>query len=209
VAVIETQQLVKTYGSVEALKGVSIRVEPGEIYGLLGQNGAGKTTLIKVLLGLVRKTAGDAALLGEPAGTVDVRQKVGYLPEDHRFPEYHTAYSLMDFYGQLYGLPRDERRLRRCRELHGQQHRVPERRVRARDHHVPRRRRRLRRRRELHRFGRRLPGGRRATEHAPMPRRHRRLRRCRELRRLDRHLSRRCVGARRHDVQRQQQLHRR
>ena len=111
-SVIETHDLRKTYGSVEALKGVSIRVEPGEIYGLLGQNGAGKTTLIKVLLGIVGKTAGDAALLGEPAGTVHVRQKVGYLPEDHRFPEYHTAYSLMDFYGQLYGLPRDERRRR-------------------------------------------------------------------------------------------------
>lgn len=109
-AVIETQRLVKTYGRVEALKGVSIRVEPGEVYGLLGQNGAGKTTLIKILLGIVGKTDGDATLLGEPAGTVHVRQKVGYLPEDHRFPEYHTGYSLMDFYGQLYGLPRDQRR---------------------------------------------------------------------------------------------------
>jgi len=109
-AVIETRELRKTYGRVEALKGVSIRVEPGEIYGLLGQNGAGKTTLIKILLGIVHKTEGDAALLGEAAGTVSVRQKVGYLPEDHRFPEYHTAHSLMDFYGQLYGVSRDERR---------------------------------------------------------------------------------------------------
>jgi ABC-2 type transport system ATP-binding protein len=112
VSVIETQSLVKTYGSIEALKGVSIRVEPGEIYGLLGQNGAGKTTLIKILLGIVRKTDGAATLLGEPAGTVEVRRHVGYLPEDHRFPEYHTGHSLMDFYGQLYGLSRDERRRR-------------------------------------------------------------------------------------------------
>lgn len=109
-SVIETHSLRKNYGHIEALKGVSIRVEPGEIYGLLGQNGAGKTTLIKILLGLVGKTEGDATLLGEPAGTVGVRRQVGYLPEDHRFPEYHTAYSLMDFYGQLYGLPRDDRR---------------------------------------------------------------------------------------------------
>ena len=111
-SVIETRSLHKTYGRIEALKGVSIRVEPGEIYGLLGQNGAGKTTLIKILLGIVRKTDGDATLLGEPAGTVRVRREVGYLPEDHRFPEYHTGYSLMDFYGQLYGLSRDERRRR-------------------------------------------------------------------------------------------------
>lgn len=109
-AVIETRDLRKTYGSVEALKGVSIRVEPGEVYGLLGQNGAGKTTLIKILLGIVHKTDGSADLLGRPAGTVAVRQQVGYLPEDHRFPEYHTGYSLMDFYGRLYGLSRDDRR---------------------------------------------------------------------------------------------------
>ena len=108
-SVIETQALRKDYGRIEALKGVSIRVQPGEIYGLLGQNGAGKTTLIKILLGIVRKTDGQASLLGEPAGTSQVRARVGYLPEDHRFPDYHTAQSLMDFYGRLYGVPRSER----------------------------------------------------------------------------------------------------
>jgi ABC-2 type transport system ATP-binding protein len=110
VAVIETRELRKTYGKIEALKGVSIRVEPGQIYGLLGQNGAGKTTLIKVLLGIVRKTDGDARLLGRPAGDATSRRRVGYLPEDHAFPVYHTGYSLMDFYGQLYGMSRDDRR---------------------------------------------------------------------------------------------------
>src|SRR5437899_2543828 len=64
VSVIETRELRKNYGSVEALKGVSIRVEPGEVYGLLGQNGAGKTTLIKILMGIVHKTDGNADLLG-------------------------------------------------------------------------------------------------------------------------------------------------
>jgi ABC-2 type transport system ATP-binding protein len=112
VAVIETRDLWKTYGTIEALKGVSIRVEPGEIYGLLGQNGAGKTTLIKILLGIVHKTLGDATILGAAAGTVDVRKSVGYLPEDHAFPGYHTGYSLMDFYGQLYGLSRNERQVK-------------------------------------------------------------------------------------------------
>jgi ABC-2 type transport system ATP-binding protein len=58
VSVIETRELRKSYGRIEALKGVSIRVEKGQIYGLLGQNGAGKTTLIKILLGIVRKTDG-------------------------------------------------------------------------------------------------------------------------------------------------------
>jgi ABC-2 type transport system ATP-binding protein len=110
VSVIETRELSKSYGPIEALRGVSIRVEPGEVYGLLGQNGAGKTTLIKILMGIVHKTEGDASLLGAPAGTVDVRKKVGYLPEDHQFPGYHTGFSLMDFYGQIYGLSRDERR---------------------------------------------------------------------------------------------------
>lgn len=109
-AVIETRELRKTYGKIEALKGVSLKVEPGQIYGLLGQNGAGKTTLIKILLGIVRRTDGDARLLGHAAGDPAARKRVGYLPEDHAFPIYHTGYSLMDFYGQLYGMSRDDRR---------------------------------------------------------------------------------------------------
>jgi ABC-2 type transport system ATP-binding protein len=112
VAVVETNNLVKNYGTVQALKGVSLRVEPGEIYGLLGQNGAGKTTLVKVLLGIIAPTAGDSRLLGERAGTPRVRRRVGYLPEDHRFPDYHTGASLLNFYGTLLGVPARRRRQR-------------------------------------------------------------------------------------------------
>jgi ABC-2 type transport system ATP-binding protein len=104
-SVIATERLVKTYGSVTALKGLTLKVEPGMIFGLLGQNGAGKTTLIKILLGVINATDGDAELLGLPAGSADVRRRVGYLPEDHRFPEYHTGASLLDFYGALLDVP--------------------------------------------------------------------------------------------------------
>ncbi len=108
--VIVTDRLVKEYGPIKALQGVSLTVERGEIYGLLGQNGAGKTTMIKILLGIARLTDGSARLLGEPAGTVAVRRRVGYLPEDHRFPDYHTGYSLLDLYGALLEVPRAVRR---------------------------------------------------------------------------------------------------
>lgn len=107
--VIETRELRKDYGRIHALRGVSLKVEKGQIYGLLGQNGAGKTTLIKILLGIVTLTDGEAAILGAPAGTSRIRKRVGYLPEDHQFPGYHTGYSLMDYYGALYGVPGPER----------------------------------------------------------------------------------------------------
>ncbi|MCI0461340.1 MAG: ABC transporter ATP-binding protein [Gemmataceae bacterium] len=110
--VVETKNLIKDYGPIRALAGVSLTVERGAIYGLLGQNGAGKTTLIKVLLGIARGWQGDASLLGQKAGAVAVRRRVGYLPEDHRFPDYHTAWSLLNFYGELLGIPRRERRRR-------------------------------------------------------------------------------------------------
>ena len=109
-AVIETRNLFKRYKRVEALRGVSLQVEPGEIFGLLGQNGAGKTTLVKILLGIVKGAEGEALLFHEPAGTADVRKRVGYLPEDHRFPEYHSAFSLLDYYGTLFGMSKDDRR---------------------------------------------------------------------------------------------------
>lgn len=110
--VIATDRLTKHYGSVKALRGVTLGVAPGEIYGLLGQNGAGKTTLVKILLGIVRATDGRADLLGRPAGTAAVRTRVGYLPEDHRFPDYHTGWSLLEYYGALLEVPRATRRRR-------------------------------------------------------------------------------------------------
>jgi ABC-2 type transport system ATP-binding protein len=112
VPVIVTDQLVKRYGKIEALKGVSLRVERGEIFGLLGQNGAGKTTMIKILLGITGATDGRVTMLDRPAGTAAVRRRVGYLPEDHRFPDYHTGASLLDFYGTLLEMPRSLRRKR-------------------------------------------------------------------------------------------------
>jgi ABC-2 type transport system ATP-binding protein len=65
----------------KALKGVSFSVEQGEIFGLLGPNGAGKTTFIKVLLGIIRKSGGNASMMGFPAGSRKCRSMVGYLPE--------------------------------------------------------------------------------------------------------------------------------
>jgi ABC-2 type transport system ATP-binding protein len=110
--VIVTDHLVKQFGRIQALEGVSLTVHKGEIFGLLGQNGAGKTTLIKLLLGILAPTSGGATLLGEPVGKVGVRRRVGYLPEDHRFPDYHTGVSLLEFYGSLLEVPRSVRRQR-------------------------------------------------------------------------------------------------
>jgi ABC-2 type transport system ATP-binding protein len=112
VPVIFTHNLIKQYGKIEALKGVSVSVEKGEIYGLLGQNGAGKTTLIKILLGITKPSFGEARLLDTQSGTASVRKRVGYLPEDHHFPDYHTGYNLMDLYGTLLEVPRSVRKQR-------------------------------------------------------------------------------------------------
>jgi len=102
--VIEVKELTKRYKRVEALKGVSLKVDKGQIYGLLGRNGAGKTTLVKILLGIVWKTGGEATLFGEPCHKASVRTSVGYLPEDHRLPEYHTANSFLLTSGMLHGM---------------------------------------------------------------------------------------------------------
>lgn len=120
-AAILVDGLEKTYGSgsraVAALRGVRLSVAPGEIYGLLGRNGAGKTTLVKILLDIVRPTGGEARLLGRETRDAETRRSVGYLPEDHRFPEHHTAETALLFYGSLSGLSPAECRARTPRLL--------------------------------------------------------------------------------------------
>jgi ABC-2 type transport system ATP-binding protein len=121
---IEVDSLRKTYKEglirprrVDALRGVTLKVERGTIFGILGPNGAGKTTLIKVLLGIVRKSGGRAALLGYDAGDRRGRLGVGYLPENHRIPRHHTGNTALEYYGALSGLPVSEVRRRRAEML--------------------------------------------------------------------------------------------
>jgi ABC-2 type transport system ATP-binding protein len=115
---IEAQGLRKVYRSrvrgraIEALGGLDLRVEPGEVFGLLGPNGAGKTTTVKILLGLTFPTSGSARLLGLPAADPASRRRVGYLPEGHRFPGYLTARQTLEIFGRMSGMDRAARRAR-------------------------------------------------------------------------------------------------
>ena len=103
--IIETDRLTKVYsGGVVALSDATIDIERGEIFALLGPNGAGKTTLFKSLLSIVSITRGDAQINGIPVSNPESRVGVGYLPENHRFPEHHTGGSLLRSTAQLYGL---------------------------------------------------------------------------------------------------------
>lgn len=111
-APIATDGLAKTYGRakpVHALQPLSLVVEPGEVFGLVGPNGAGKTTLLKLLLGLVRPTAGRAALFGVPVGSAQARQPVGYLPEGHRFPPFLTGRQTLDLLARMSGVTAADR----------------------------------------------------------------------------------------------------
>lgn len=106
-------------GAVQALSDVSLAVPAGTVYGFLGQNGAGKTTLIKILLGLTRHTQGDFSLLGAPASSTEIRKRIGYLPENHRFPPFLTGFQVMLHFGMMNGVPKSEaqRRIPQLLEL--------------------------------------------------------------------------------------------
>jgi ABC-2 type transport system ATP-binding protein len=97
---------------VEAVRGVTLRVEPGESFGFLGPNGAGKTTTIKMLMALIRPTAGQATVLGRPLGDRQARARIGFLPEHPYFYDYLKPLEFLDFYGRLFRLTARERRKR-------------------------------------------------------------------------------------------------
>lgn len=91
----------------EALRGVSLRVEPGSVFGLLGPNRAGKTTLLKVLLGLCKADGGVATRLDRPLSDRSTLAQVGYVHENHAFPRYLTASSVLEYYGALTLMPQE------------------------------------------------------------------------------------------------------
>jgi ABC-2 type transport system ATP-binding protein len=115
--IVETAHLTKVFSDfwgrpkVTALQDLSLIVRPGEVFGLLGPNGSGKTTTIKLLLGLLYPTRGQAMILGCPPRDVRVKARIGYLPEESYLYPFLNAEETLDFYGRLFHLaPADRRR---------------------------------------------------------------------------------------------------
>ncbi len=100
---IEIEQLQKSYGTVQAVKGISLRVQRGEIFGFLGPNGAGKTTTIRCMLDVIRPSAGTIRVLEWDAqrDTLSMHQHIGYLPGDVRLPGQLTGKQLIDYFTEL------------------------------------------------------------------------------------------------------------
>lgn len=106
---IEVKDLTKVYdsrikkNSVTALKDFNLTVESGSVFGLLGPNGAGKTTLVKILLGITFLTKGSAKILGEDISKYEIRKRIGYLPENHKFPPYLNGPEVLKYFAKLSG----------------------------------------------------------------------------------------------------------
>ena len=116
--IIETRNLTKVYRDfwgrpkVQALKALDLQVYRGEIFGLLGPNGSGKTTTIKLLLGLLFATEGEALIFNEPTTNVSKNERIGYLPEESYLYKFLNAEETLQFYGRLFKISRAERNKR-------------------------------------------------------------------------------------------------
>jgi ABC-2 type transport system ATP-binding protein len=118
-AAIETRGLAKDYlvgfwrpRPYRALHGLTLTVEAGEVFGFLGPNGAGKTTTLKLLMQLVYPTAGSVTILGRPLGDLEMKRRIGYLPENPYFYDYLTAEELLTYFAGLFGYKGPERKAR-------------------------------------------------------------------------------------------------
>jgi ABC-2 type transport system ATP-binding protein len=120
--VIEARGLTKVFRDfwgrpkARAVNDVDFTVERGQVFGLLGPNGSGKSTTVKMLLGLLYPTRGKLTVLGESPRRVEVKRRIGYLPEESYLYRYLTAMETLDFFGSLFGIPAAERR-HRCEQL--------------------------------------------------------------------------------------------
>ena len=116
---LATHELTKDYAvgfwrkrPYRALDHLTLEVSPGEVFGFLGPNGAGKTTTLKLLMQLVFPTSGRAEIFDKPAGDLDVRRRIGYLPEHPYFYDYLTAEELLGYFAGLFGISGDRKSTR-------------------------------------------------------------------------------------------------
>src|SRR3954471_24740226 len=116
--VIETRSLTKVYRDfwgrqkVRALNALDLEIRRGEIFGLLGPNGSGKSTTVKLLLGLLFPTGGQALVFGKDATEVSKNERIGYLPEESYLYRFLNADETLDFYGRLFDMPAEVRQQR-------------------------------------------------------------------------------------------------
>lgn len=116
--VLETRSLTKIFkdfwhrDKVRAVEDLDIKVQSGEVFGLLGPNGSGKSTVVKLALGLLHPTKGYVAVFGRPAGSIRNKERIGFLPEETYLYQHLDAETTLDFYGKLFNLSRPERKRR-------------------------------------------------------------------------------------------------
>lgn len=108
VPAISARGLEKRYGAVQALKGLDLVVPGGSAFGFIGENGAGKTTFIKLLLGIAHPSGGEVEVLGGRPSDVNVRRRIGYLPERLELPPAYTPVRFLQSIGQLKGIKKRE-----------------------------------------------------------------------------------------------------
>jgi ABC-2 type transport system ATP-binding protein len=108
--VIDVEDLGKSYGEFEAVRRISFQANPGEVFGLLGPNGAGKTTTLRVLMGILQPTTGQAHILGLDcfADRPEIMKSIGYLPDEPLFQDFLRGREILQFVGEMHGRPAAE-----------------------------------------------------------------------------------------------------